>query len=116
MKNLYVFVFLVLALSLSSCSYHMFGGVQNLTEVQLSEDNFEMGKLVGGEAQATYIFGFGGNKKRALVEAAKKEMFKNAGLTGSQAISNVTVETKTSNYLIVSIIKVVVSGQVVTFK
>jgi hypothetical protein len=43
-------------------------------------------------------------------------MFKNAGLTGSQAISNVTVETKTSNYLIVSIIKVVVSGQVVTFK
>jgi uncharacterized secreted protein with C-terminal beta-propeller domain len=63
----------------------------NQTNVVLSQKNFHVVKTVTAEVSATYIFGIGGLSKQALQENAVAELTKKAGLTGSQALVNVTV-------------------------
>ena len=61
------------------------------TQVVLSENNFNVVGQAYGEAQATYICGIGGLSKQALQNNVIAELTKEAGLTGSQALINVTV-------------------------
>lgn len=66
---------------------------QSETKVVLSGNNFEVLGQVSGQASATYIFGIGGLSKKALYTNAVDEMFKNADLSGSQTVVNITTST-----------------------
>lgn len=79
------------ALSFTSCGVTSTAS-HNLTEtkVVLSEKNFKVVGQAYGEATATYIVGFGGLSKKALRNNAINEMSKNAKLTGSQTLTNIT--------------------------
>lgn len=65
----------------------------NQTNVVLSQKNFHVVKTVEAEVSATYVFGIGGLSKKALHDYAVAELTKKAGLTGSQALVNVTMHT-----------------------
>ncbi len=65
----------------------------NQTNVVLSQKNFHVVKTVKAEVSASYIFGIGGLSKKALHDNVIAELTKEAGLTGSQALVNVTVHT-----------------------
>lgn len=120
MKKYLIALALVGAVLLSGCGIHMpltTNANLTATTVELSEDNFTVVKTVSGEAEAQYILGFGGLKKRALIELAKKDMIENAGLEGSsRALINVTVEEYYRNYVVLFRRKVVVTAQVVEFE
>ena len=80
-------------LLLASCgvtSNLTFNANQNQTNVVLSQKNFHVVKTVEAEVSATYILGFGGLSKKALHDNVVAELTKAAGLTGSQALVNVT--------------------------
>lgn len=62
----------------------------NQTEVVLSKANFHVVKQVIGQASATYVFGIGGISMQSLQGNAVSDMIRNAKLTGSQAVINVT--------------------------
>ncbi len=65
----------------------------NLTNVQLSTNNFKVVDRVSGKSTATYILGIGGLSTKALIEKAKSRMLEKASLIGgSKAIINVTTE------------------------
>lgn len=120
MKRIIFLTMIASALLLSSCGFHapLTSNLnQNLTNVELGENNFTVVKTVSGEAHAQYILGFGGLKKRSLVEAAKKELIASAELEGSsRALVNVTVEEHIQNFVLLVRRRVVVTGQVVEFK
>ena len=65
--------------------------IQNQTNVVLSQKNYHVVKTVETEVSATYVFGIGGLSKKALQNNVIAELTKEAGLTGSQALINVTV-------------------------
>ena len=70
----------------------------NQTNVVLSQKNFHIVKTVEAEVSATYIFGIGGFSQKALKDNAVAKLTENAGLTGSQALVNITF--KSSNKMI----------------
>lgn len=57
----------------------------------LSQKNFHVVKTVEAEVSATYILGIGRLSKKALQANTVAELAKEADLTGSQALVNVTV-------------------------
>ena len=63
----------------------------NQTNVVLTKNNFKVVKSVEAETAQTYVFGIGGISKNALKANAIADLTKNAGLTGSQALVNITV-------------------------
>ena len=65
----------------------------NQTNVVLSQKNFHVVKTVEAEVSATYIFGIGGLRQQALKDNAIAKLTENAGLTGSQALVNVTIKS-----------------------
>lgn len=69
------------------------------TKVILKEANYKVVGMVEGEYTATYIFGIGGLSKKALKNNAVSEMYKNANLTGSQQIINVTTTTSVETWI-----------------
>jgi hypothetical protein len=103
----------------SSCATHL--GITrnanlNSTEVVLTKNNFKVIKTVKGEAEAKYIFGFGGLKKDGLIAEAKSQMLKSAGMENSaRTIVNETVEVKKSGFLFVNKYKIIVSAQIIEF-
>ncbi len=117
MKKLTILV--MIALVFTSCASHR--GLpknynQNSTEVVLTKKNFKVVSLVKGEAEATYILGFGGLHKNGLIAEAKAQMVKNSGMEGSsKTIINEVVEVKSSGFIFVNKYKVIVSAQVVEF-
>lgn len=118
MKKL-IFPIIAFALLFSSCGIHQ-GMTTNMnnhvTSVELSEKNYTVVSRVQGEAEATYILGFGGLKKNGLVAEARANMLKNADIVGSsRAIVNETIEFKTSIYVVFGRYKVVASAHVVEF-
>lgn len=119
MKHVIIVFAVMVTVLLSGCGIHLpyvANLNQSVTNVELSEGNFKVVKTVSGEAEAQYILGFGGLKKRSLLELAKKEMFDEAQLDGkSAAITNITVEEYIQNYVVLVRRKVVVTGQVVEF-
>ncbi len=119
MKPIFFALGLVAVLFLSSCGVHFplaHNLNQTVTNVDLNQKNFTVVKTVAGEAETKYVLGFGGLKKRSLLEVAKKQMIAEAEMDGkSRALVNVTVEEYVRNYVFVIRRKVVVSGQVVEF-
>lgn len=69
------------------------------TKVILKEANYKVVGMVEGTHNATYIFGIGGLSKKSLENNAVSEMYKNANLTGSQQIINVTTTMSVETYL-----------------
>jgi PBP1b-binding outer membrane lipoprotein LpoB len=110
---------LLISLVFTSCASHH--GLpknynQNTTEVVLTKNNFKVVSLIKGEAEATYIFGFGGLNKNGLISEAKAQMLENSGMVGSsKTIINEVVEVKRSGFLFVNKYKVIVSAQLVEF-
>lgn len=63
------------------------------TEVVLAKKNYKVVKQVEGESSQNYWFGIGGLSKKSLGESAMSDMYKNANLTGSQAIIDIQMVT-----------------------
>ena len=119
-KLLMLFVLAATLLGVSSCQLHSPAAVnlyQNNTSVVLQDNNYKIVQKVRGEAQADYIFYFGGFRKNGLIEEARSNMLENANLVGSsKAVINETVETSMTTFAgIYSNVKITVSGYVVEF-
>ncbi len=118
MKNVLV-ILVVSVFLLSGCAFH--SGLSNnfnnnVTMVQLSQNNYKVIDYITGKSSCTYVFGLGGLGKSALVEKAKSEMYKKANLTGSaRAVANIAVDTKLTTIFFVQVIEVTASGHVVEF-
>ena len=70
---------------------------------------------VEGRAHATYVFGIGGLSKAAVEENAIADMYRNADLSGAQAVTNVTTTVKTRVFPFVVCYEYIASGQVIEF-
>lgn len=101
---------------LSSCAMHT-GYITN--SASLSSNNFKyVQRGVSGTAMATYVFGFGGLSKTALVDEAKKDLLKNSNqLNDNQTLVNLTVNWKnTFVFPFVITNRCTVAADVVEFK
>ena len=119
-KLLMLFILVATLLGVSSCQLHSPVAAnlyQNTTNVVLQDNNYKIVQKVRGEAQANYVFYFGGFRKKGLIEEARANMLENANLVGSsKAVINETVETSLTTFAgIVTYVKVTVSGYVVEF-
>lgn len=112
--NTLLFFLFVCLIFLSSCASVYYGDIK--TDAQLQTNNFKIVKTVQGSAQATYIFGFGGNKfKDGLYAQAKKSMLENNPLSPNQTLTNVTVDVKKKYGIIRSFTRVTITADVVEF-
>lgn len=97
MKHInFVMIVVSIGFTLSSCMGLNSTSYSNnpvSTTVNIRENNFKIVKQVEGEWTARYVFGIGGFSKKALTTNAIGEMYKNANLTGSQQIINITTTT-----------------------
>ncbi len=85
------------------------------TEVQLSKKNYKIIGTVSGESTQNYVFGIGGLSKKGLESAAMADMYKNANLTGSQAIINTNISMKNKMILIYTQAKATATGTIIEF-
>tara|TARA_B100000963_G_scaffold296224_1_gene267342 strand:- start:542 stop:1135 length:594 start_codon:yes stop_codon:yes gene_type:complete len=91
MKRLLVFVFI--GILFQGCvSIH--NGVIAPNSVNVSTDNFQIIKTIGGKATAGYFLGFGGGGKNGLVKEAKRDMYKSHPPLPNEMITNITVDDK----------------------
>lgn len=115
-----IILLLFTVISLGSCGFHNAHSLNvqnNSTNVELSKKNFKVIGQVKGSASHTYVIGFGGLEKRALLDEAKRQLYENAKLEGtSKAIINTTVEYHTM-FITELYVKrtVTVSGWVIEF-
>lgn len=82
---------------MSSCATHnelTTNRNQLQTQVVLSRNNYRVVGQAEGVSKQVYICGIGGFSKKSLCNSAMSDMMKNANLTGSQVIINVTVTYK----------------------
>ena len=115
MKRLLLIVALVLMCSCSAKMYNTDNHNVTQTQVMLNKANFKIVGTVTGSDRATYVFGIGGLSRKALQGNAVADMYKNANLTGSQAIINVNLRQSVSAILCIGTIEYVASGTVVEF-
>lgn len=119
MKHTGLIIFFVAAVfSLTSCggTVHMISNYNVAqTTLHLSQDNFKVIGNVEGSAHATYVLGIGGVSKRAIKENAIADMYRNACLTGAQAVTNVTTTMKARFYLFWWEYDFIASGQIIEF-
>jgi hypothetical protein len=116
-KNiLKITLFTAIAALLTSCSAGHSGYMANSTS--LSSANFSYIKQnIKGDATATYILGIGGIAKETLVNDAKQNMLAENPLKNNQALANLTVNFKISQYLgLYATAKCTVTADVVEFK
>lgn len=85
------------------------------TEVVLAKKNYKVIGTVTGESNQNYWFGIGGLSKKSLGDAAIAEMYRNANLTGSQAIINTTVSYNNKFILFYSGAKCKAQGTIIEF-
>jgi hypothetical protein len=124
MKKLKYFLFCCLSVVLfSSCGiasglnmtqYPSY--VPTHTEVRLLKDNFKVVGLAKGEWSATYVFGIGGLSKKALTNNAISEMYKNANLTGTQQIINITTTTSIEQWVVYTKKRAIARGYIIEFE
>jgi len=116
MKALIKLFFLVISgTALLSCGIH--NGYMNNSASVLSEANFSYTQLgLRGTSKTTKVFGIGGLGKEALIAEAKKTMLFSNKLQPNQALANVTVDWKTSFFILVFTTKCTVSADIVEFK
>lgn len=120
MKKLYLRIAMAVAaiLLLSGCGLNMNlvnNHNLNQTNVVLSQKNYHVVKTVEAEVTATYVFGIGGLSKKALHDNVVAELTKNAALTGSQALVNVTVNNSSKMILCYNEITCHAVGTVIEF-
>lgn len=91
---------LIFIITLSSCVATHSGSLTG--SGSLSSPNFiYIKKDISGQSKVTYILGIGGMKKITLVGNAQKNMLAGNELKSNQALANITVNFKASNYLFV---------------
>lgn len=115
MKSKIIFsVALVLVLfSFSNCALHN-GYMQS--SANLSSNNFNYIKRdVQGSASCFYILGIGGNNKSALVNDAKQNLLHNFQLQANQALVDITLNWKTTHYLLAMKQECTITASVVEF-
>jgi len=118
MKKYVTAVALCLTLLCSSCgvSRQATSNINQIqTEVVLAKKNYKVIGTVTGECSQTYVFGIGGLSKQSMANSAVAEMYRNANLSGSQAIINTNVSYKNKLILIYSQAKCIASGTVIEF-
>lgn len=113
MKSFKKILVILIAIAFSSCSTFYIGTTTG--DASLSSNNFKMMRLATGTASIHTFMGIGGMKKEALVHEAKKDMLLNSPLKERQALANVTVDFKTSFFLVFRTQKVTVSADIVEF-
>lgn len=96
MKKLVILLAAGATIALSSCGVNyamVMNHNHNLSQVQLSSNNFKVVDRVTGSADVTYIVAIGGLKKKQLYEKAYSDMLTKANLmNSSKAIVNVVTE------------------------
>ena len=85
------------------------------TEVVLAKKNYKVIGMVSGESSQNYWLGIGGLSKKSLGESAMSEMYKNANLTGAQAIINVNITYKNKYILIYNGATAIATGTIIEF-
>lgn len=115
MKNLTKLFFIVVSITLfSSCAIH--SGYMN-NSAALSQANFNYVQTgLSGTSTAIKILGIGGLNKQAMVDEAKDNMLMLDQLKSNQAIANVSVNWKSSFFLLVVSTKCTVTADIVEFK
>jgi hypothetical protein len=114
MKKVKLFIAaLIVIITASSCAMHWGMMTGNAS---LSANNFKIVKMVTGTSKTTKFLGIGGLGKEGLVLEAKKDMLMNNPLKDGQALSNVTVDIKTSYLILVVTEKATVTADIVEFK
>ena len=90
---------------------------QNITQVHLSGNNFNVIDQVSGSSEVSYVLAIGGMNKRQLYENAYAAMLKKANLlNGSKALINVMTEEHVSGFAPFFVRRTItVSAQVVEF-
>ncbi|WP_179020618.1 DUF6567 family protein [Winogradskyella forsetii] len=87
---------------LSSCGYnhmHVLNQNHNNTQVELSQNNFEVLGQVKGSAEVNYVLIFGGRKKQELYNAAYSEMLEKADIVGNaKVLTNIITEQHIGGY------------------
>ena len=86
------------------------------TKLILKEANYKIVGQVEGEWSATYIFGIGGLSKKSLTNNAISEMYKNANLTGSQQIINITTTTSVEQWVVYTKMRAIARGYIIEFE
>lgn len=119
MKHFWAIILASLAaVMLSSCgmtSHRISNYNVAQTTLKLSCDNFEVIGNVEGTSHATYVLGIGGVSRRAVKENAIADMYRNANLTGAQAVINVTTTVKARFYFLWVKYDFIASGQIIEF-
>ena len=118
MKKLLIMSVVALGLLCSSCGISRSATSNtNLTqtEVQLTKKNFRVVGTVSGESTQNYWLGIGCMAKKSMDETAISDMYKNANLTGSQAIINTNVSHKNKLILIYNQAKAIATGTIIEF-
>lgn len=118
MKKVFLKSVFILSITflLTSCAAGLSGSMSD--SAALSSNNFTYAqKNIQGMSQATYVFGFGGLKREAIVNEAKQIMLANNSLRNNQALANLAVDFKYSSFLgIVNTVKCYVSADIVEFQ
>jgi hypothetical protein len=108
-----IFLIGIIMTGCSASSGHL--GHSITTEVQLNQANFDVIGSVTGEASANYFLGFGPLQQN-IIGQAKRDMINKAKLKGSQALINVTTDTKMTWFILWRQQKYYVSAEIVQFK
>lgn len=115
-KLFYFAVILSIASILTGCIATHVGNMSG--SASLSSPNFLYKKQnIFGESKATYVLGIGGEARQSLILEAKKNMLKENPLLRNQALANVTVSYKTTNFIgfLVVVVRCNVSADIVEF-
>ena len=119
MKAIKFLLVAMVAIVFASCAGINTSPVENNvpeTKLILKEANYQIVGEATGEWSATYVFGIGGLSKKALKTNALSEMYKNAKLTGTQKIINVTTTTSVEAWMgIYTKQRVIAHGYIIEF-
>ncbi len=86
------------------------------TKLILKEANYKIVGQVEGEWSATYVLGIGGLTKKSLTNNAISEMYKNANLTGTQQIINITTTTSVEQWVVYTKMRAIARGYIIEFE
>ena len=120
MKKFLFMLVATMGLLMSSCGVHQEATSnynQLQTQVVLNQANYNVVGSASGECTQVYILGIGGMSKKSMSESAMSEMYKNAKISGSQAVINANVQYKASTILgIYTKVTAIANGTIIEFK
>lgn len=115
----FVLLFTLCISLLTSCSSVLSGYNSFGSNTVLSQANFDyVKKNINGKSDVHYILGFGGNKKESMINEAKQNMLKTNQLKSNQALTNITIDFKTSTVFLLVYQKTVctINADIIEFK